>query len=504
VSLTAPSRAGFVCAGALALVLLLASGSGEAQTAALSDGSDGATCDYFNLGARLRWHHRQGDWRDAADVPQGGQPFAQAIVHPTDTNAVVQWDVGRLVQDWLAEKYPNRGIMISTVKGQPAEAALFHSREATNAAARPRLVLTLQNGATQRLSPLADTTLDCTTYTSLGARPTLSVGATQALLLEFDLSAFKGARVASAALELVTTDKQYGTTALGVYRIDPPITELAAVSKPMLGLAAHYQRDAGIEKNPDVLMATGFESALWHADWSYVSPRGSYGRVDSAPALGFKPLHGYALQVKIPAGDNLGLDAGYKFADEQGSEPEEIYFRYYLRLASDWHPSPDGGKLPGISATYGNTGWGGRKADGRTGWSMRGLFFHSPEAGSPYHELTPIGTYAYHADMEDYWGDAWAWTGNGRALLERNRWYCIEQYFKVNQLGRKDGVMRAWIDGYPVFEKTDIRVRDIPSIKIEQIWMNVYYGGTAPAPTDLHLFIDNVVIARKYIGPMLP
>jgi len=34
--------------------------------------------------------------------------------------------------------------------------------------------------------------------------------------------------------------------------------------------------------------------------------------------------------------------------------------------------------------------------------------------------------------------------------------------------------------------------------------MNVYYGCTAPAPTDLHLFIDNVVIARKYIGPMLP
>ena len=498
------SRASLVCAGAIALLLALASRGSDAQPATLSDGADGATCDYFNLGAHLAWRHRQGDWRDASDAVQGEHPFAQALVQPTDTNAVVKWDVSRLVQDWLAEKYTNRGILIAAVKGRPAGAALFHSREAANAALRPRLVLTLQNGTTQRLAPLADTTLDCTTYTSLGLRRTLTAGAARAVLLQFDLSASKGAHVSAAALELVTTEKQYGTTALGIYRIEPPISESAGGNKPVLGLAALYQHDAGIEKNPDVLMATGFESALWHGDWSYVSPRGSFGRVDNAPELGFKPLRGYALQVKIAAGDNLGLDVGYKFADKLGSEPEQIYFRYYLRLASDWRPSPDGGKLPGISATYGNTGWGGRKADGRSGWSMRGIFFRTPEAGSPYHELTPIGTYAYHADMEDYWGDAWAWTGNGRALLERNRWYCIEQYFKVNQIGHKDGVMRAWIDGYPVFEKTDIRVRDIPTIKIEQIWMNVYYGGTAPAPTDLHLFIDNVVIARKYVGPMQP
>ncbi len=53
-----------------------------------------------------------------------------------------------------------------------------------------------------------------------------------------------------------------------------------------------------------------------------------------------------------------------------------------------------------------------------------------------------------------------------------------------------------------VFDHTGFRVRDIPSIKIEQIWMNVYYGGTTPSPQDQHLFIDNVVIARRYIGPI--
>jgi hypothetical protein len=32
--------------------------------------------------------------------------------------------------------------------------------------------------------------------------------------------------------------------------------------------------------------------------------------------------------------------------------------------------------------------------------------------------------------------------------------------------------------------------------------MNVYHGGTMPSPYDQHLFIDNVVIAKQYIGPI--
>jgi len=52
------------------------------------------------------------------------------------------------------------------------------------------------------------------------------------------------------------------------------------------------------------------------------------------------------------------------------------------------------------------------------------------------------------------------------------------------------------------FEKTDIRFRDVDRLKIEQGWMNVYHGSTTPSPHDQHLFLDNVVIARKYSGPM--
>ena len=102
--------------------------------------------------------------------------------------------------------------------------------------------------------------------------------------------------------------------------------------------------------------------------------------------------------------------------------------------------------------------------------------------------------------MEDNFGDHWYWTKDGLGVLERNRWYCIEQYFRVNTPGSQDGVLQGWIDGALAFEKDDVYVRDIPSIKIEQVWMNVYHGGTAPAPRNMHLYIDNVVIAKKPIG----
>ena len=55
-----------------------------------------------------------------------------------------------------------------------------------------------------------------------------------------------------------------------------------------------------------------------------------------------------------------------------------------------------------------------------------------------------------------------------------------------------------------MFERTDLRLRDNPRVKIEYAWMNVYVGGQQVALRDMSLNIANVVIAAKYIGPMAP
>jgi hypothetical protein len=72
----------------------------------------------------------------------------------------------------------------------------------------------------------------------------------------------------------------------------------------------------------------------------------------------------------------------------------------------------------------------------------------------------------------------------------------------MNEPDEKDGIIRAWVDGVLAFERTDIRFRHVDSLKIEQVWMNVYHGGTKPSPRDQHLYIDHVVIATEYIGPV--
>ena len=72
----------------------------------------------------------------------------------------------------------------------------------------------------------------------------------------------------------------------------------------------------------------------------------------------------------------------------------------------------------------------------------------------------------------------------------------------MNTPRKNDGILRGWVDGKLAFEKTDVRLRDVSSLKIENIWINLYHGGTWTAPSDDHLFIDNVVIATDYIGPM--
>ncbi|MHC4518806.1 MAG: polysaccharide lyase [Planctomycetota bacterium] len=262
------------------------------------------------------------------------------------------------------------------------------------------------------------------------------------------------------------------------------------------GLAASYPGDKGIERDPNVICFTGFDSDDWHAVWSG-GRRRTVNIVRADEERQFASWQGGALRIRVAKGQHYGASIQHLFKEKIGHEPEEIYFRYYLRLGSDWDPAR-GGKLPGIGATYGRGGWGGRPSDGRNGWSARGQFNGRREG------RTPIGFYCYHADMKGRYGSSWIWTRDDLGYLENSRWYCIEQYARLNTPGANDGVLRGWVDGKLAFEKTNVRMRDVPTMKIECIWINVYHGGKWSAATDDHLYMDNVVIARRYVGPMVP
>ena len=331
----------------------------------------------------------------------------------------------------------------------------------------------------------------------MGDADALKLSSDSPVLLRFDLAALKGRSIEKAVLRLHSF-AEYGSVKAGVFRCDqgherPP-------SKPIPGIAARFPRDEGIASHPGVLLFSNFEREDWGKEWSFGTGARTLRLVDADAERRFEPLQGKALRVEIPKGANTGLNVGFKFRQKTGEEPEEAYFRYYLRFADDWE-TVQGGKLPGFSGTYGRAGWGGRKVDGTDGWSARGLFNLVPPPGNPLHGRVPIGNYVYHADMKGRYGEHFVWPLDHLGYLERNRWYSVEQHLKLNTPGEKDGVLRAWVEGRLALEKTDLRFRHADRLRIEQVWMNVYHGGRKPVDRDVHLYIDHVVIAREYIGP---
>ena len=458
---------------------------------------NGASRDHYNRAGLLPWRNYMGDWKDSNGTAQGDVAFAVTNVIDNDTGRYIEWDVTTMVEGFIDGSLRSSGFFLRpTGGGGPFD---FRTREHSEPGQRPELVVVTDQG-TMTLGPEADTYLETSTYTSLGDedRMRISSGPNHALL-RFDLESLpSGTTIISATLRLYTY-QQYGggSMDIGVFACDqghdlPP-------SAPIRGIADGYLQDQGIEAHPDVYFFDPFESASWVNGWTHVG--GVLDIVGSDPALLFEPLQGNALRSTLLAGTNTAMNVGYHFLDETGAEPEEAYFRYYLRFADDWEQTVDGGKMPGFAGTYGVAGWGGRPSDGTNGWSARGTYYLSVPDDNPLGGTTPLGNYVYHADMTGNYGNVWLWQEDYRGLLADNRWFCIEQYVRMNTPTVNDGVLRAWVDGRLAYEKTDLRFRDVTTLKIEEVWMNVYHGGTAVSPYDQHLYVDNLVIASSYIGP---
>ena len=364
----------------------------------------------------------------------------------------------------------------------------------------------------------------------------VSLGNNYALLLEFDLDSIPNP-IAKATLTLTMT-KAFGTP-LSLQAFALRSAKLFDGGAPVSGIAAKYTADAGILADPDVYFATQFDAAGL-ADYCYPTnpllPDATFAMDPElgVPALGVKyhvgdfapftsnPDHVWSRKSSVgrsvnPAnGSSIrdGTPNAQYLALGHPHSPTELYFRYYLKLQKGYQCSTDGKKLPGLAGRYGKwtgndtngyyqptAGNGGSPtkgtydpADGFSGWSMRHHAFVGPADANPYADLVPLNYYAYHAKMAGYYGDMWRW-GNaslGYVNLEPDRWYCLEHYVKVNDvvgpfdaLGNgtaiENGIVRGWVDGVLVFEKTDAVLRKHPAIKVDEVWIDHYHGGLTPA-----------------------
>lgn len=249
--------------------------------------------------------------------------------------------------------------------------------------------------------------------------------------------------------------------------------------------------------------AESFESQDWYSNWGLSGAPQNTSVVADASA----PMGDSILRVQVPQGEHYGTSFGYKFSDMDMEEPDEAYFSYAVRFGPTWTTQgAGGGKLPGFGGTYDTAGWGGRASDGSNGWSARGLFWTPASETSEAAGDTRVGFYTYHADMTSTWGDNLYWSGEplDNGTMERNRWYQVKMQFKNNTPADHDGVLRAWVDGKLVYEKTDIRFRDIDALHLEKIWFDIYYGGDWVAPQDMYVDFDAVTISLAPIADPEP
>ena len=97
--------------------------------------------------------------------------------------------------------------------------------------------------------------------------------------------------------------------------------------------------------------------------------------------------------------------------------------------------------------------------------------------------------------------------------IRKEAWYCFDIRIKQNSMSgaqdalgnyataNPDGVYEVWLNGYPVYSRTDYRWRRHAEFGVQGIWLDVYHGGIPASPTTMHYRVDRVSVAKTYVGP---
>ncbi|MFV0591239.1 MAG: polysaccharide lyase [Draconibacterium sp.] len=160
-----------------------------------------------------------------------------------------------------------------------------------------------------------------------------------------------------------------------------------------------------------------------------------------------------------------------------------FYLTYRLKFAEGFD-FRRGGKLPGLAGGKGNSG--GNVPNGSDGWSARMMFWENGK----------LSFYLYYPDQPGKFGDPLVWKyPNGEVVqAEAGKWYTLKQYIQMNDPGKKNGIVRGWLDGKLVCETDTIRFRDIETLNIDQVFFSVFMGGddsTWAPEKDQYVYFDD-------------
>lgn len=162
-------------------------------------------------------------------------------------------------------------------------------------------------------------------------------------------------------------------------------------------------------------------------------------------------------------GGSSGMAFTANIGDLKKNRAEHLFFQYKVKFPLDF-TWMKGGKIPGLTSyPYHPTGCiSSSQFDGfstRMMWRESGQLFeyiYNPE------KVEQCGDY-YKPDQPFY--------------FVKNRWYTLTQEVKLNTPGKKDGIVRQWVDGKLLIEIDNTVLRKSSNIYINQIKMDSFFGG---------------------------
>jgi hypothetical protein len=283
--------------------------------------------------------------------------------------------------------------------------------------------------------------------------------------------------------------------------------DAAAAEPPPRPLSAAYPEDREIARDADVLFADDFESGDLKK-WD--EARGTAVIVSDAPHAGK-----HCVAMPMARGRNQGGDAKKWFMPGA----DTVFARCYVKFSPDYRYCHH---FIWLLANPRNNKW---RAFGKAGLEPDGTYFSSGMEPWFAWGKNPfpgeLSFYSYFPGMQPdpkmpgkFWGNSFfppgpaagKAAGPQRVLPARGQWQCWEFMVQANTPGQRDGRQSMWLDGKLVGEFTGIRWRDDGELKINCFWLE-HYGMDSGDPTkefwpdEQTVWFDDVVIARRYIGP---
>lgn len=267
---------------------------------------------------------------------------------------------------------------------------------------------------------------------------------------------------------------------------------LAMAAAQDSGLAAKYPGDVGLEKDSEVLLVESFETDAWRKTWQEIS-HPEFKEIETDPKLALAGRRALRLSFTAEAGDT---GAGWMHYWWKGSDA--VYLRYYFRLSKggDWrnnkllqihgHPrgvryGPGAGIRPtGFDTVCSGTGVGG-------------------DSGPPW---TRVMLYTYWPHQKGDWGDNVLPNQGVEPRINEEEWTGYEVMVKLNDVGKENGEQRLWINGRLVIEQTGMEWRKTDKLVLNDLMLSTNTSAPPKPGEKRTVWIDAVVLARRYIGPM--